>query len=283
MKDLAEAEQEFYELLKERKIIYSEGNFAEEKTLTKKYGIPQEVIVKAHNEGTILDICAPFFKNRDPIPRTFPELAPRYGDAIIPNAYTLTDLFDVPRVALYGQLKPSFEKRDAPGEIIHELQKNVRKNDLYLHMSDKHKLLEKARLQKNYSPRERIQNARVVIKGADLDGSKESEYKEQKKSIEDGMTEAVKILSGIAGGQIILTNTDGNVLPRVRFKKFFESYPGRIATDVRFKQLDVISEKLERIENCKEIIERYNLDDKYIKAILNMPLGSLPPAWTEVR
>lgn len=279
MNDLIDAEQEFIELLKENKWIYSKGNFATEITLIKEYGVSKDVIIQAHNEGQILDVYASCFTHRLP-DLTTREI--RFGDTILPKGYAFVDLDDLPQAVLYGQLKPSFEKRDVLGEHIRELQE--RKRSFYPLMSDKDKLLEKARLQKDeFSPKTRIGNARAVIEGADLDGSSESNYKKQIKDLEEGAPIANKILHDIANGRWMLTNAVNSALSKEDFKKLFAIYSGPDDLGLQFSKIDAISEKLDHIENCREILERYNLDDKYINAILGVNLGDISQAWIEKR
>ena len=282
METLIDATKRFYDLLNEKKATYSNGKFIKKEILMKDHKIPADVIVEENNNGKILDIYASNFTRIPHMAVPFLEKEIQYGTPIMPHGYTFVDL-SVPKPALYGQINPVSEKKDMLGEHFKVLMSNQKKEDLYSYHSEMDEKLEKARSQKDISPRERIGNARKAIENADLGGSLESAYLEQKKALEEGAPVANKVLHGIANGRWMLTNAGNDALPEEDFKKLFAIYSGADDLELLFGKANDISEKLNTINSCKELLQRYNLQENDINAILNVRLRDLPTAWIEVK
>ncbi|VVB59433.1 Uncharacterised protein [uncultured archaeon] len=302
MRDIVEAQKEFYRILNEKKATFRNGRFVRDRTFSEKYHIPEEVIVEAHNEGKVLDVYASRFSSIPYSAIPFLEKKIEFGTEVIPSGYTLIDLPNVPKAALYGQIKKKAPvEKDITGEIINamQMQREGSKSESYTHA-----MVEKARIQKGLSPRSRIKNAILVIESADLDDSSKTEYTEQKQDAEEGVRIAKEILNGIYHGRWTLTlKQEEPGLSKEQLEKFMGLYADGSEVEAYSKLVDAASEKLTKIDRCREILEMYELIVKVppekrtpgelpagysvkkelIDAITHTSLGSLPNEWIEVK
>jgi|GEM_PF-1838776 len=279
--DLIEAEYGLIKCLENNDATYSKGKYVDQKNLIKN-NIPEEAIIEMHNERIILNVCAPCFSRLPTLP-PIPERKPKYGETILPTGYTLIDL-SIPSVALYGQISSSSAKKDMIGEHLKAVQENLKRNTFYSLMSNRDERLEKARLQRGYSPRERIWNAKAVIEGADLDDGLRPKYEERILNLKECTSVADRILNGIAGGKLILRTADDKpILSREDIANLSVIYGDISPHGIDFKKISSLSDGLARIEDLRELLQEYQLEKEDINAILGVPLGKLPTAWIEVK
>ncbi len=272
MNDLKKAEEDLYSLLKKKNLTYSDGRFSRENTLIEEYHIPKAAIIEAHNKGTVIDVYASGFHERPDL-SDINKAERRFGPQTQGKGYTLVDL-PVPLKVLYGQISLD-SKKDVSLELINTLYTQIKRDWCQPPSNARKKNLS------DYSPKDRIGNARAVIEGADLNNSLTEKYLKQKTELEACIPVADKILSGIANGRWMLTNAGESALSDEDFKTLFAGYSGP-EVEVYFKQLDKISENLDDIKRYRELLQDHKLQKNDIEAILGVSLESLPEKWTKI-